>query len=145
MADESNPPKGGATPAGGVRPASRIVGPVAPPVYTAGAKPGSSRNVADTPEPLVTEGMKARQRDIEKKRRLGATLRAVEEEEAAERWGRGRTWIFRAVGILIALGVYLKMQAVYGDKWPILAVWIFLGTLLFVAVSWLLWYLDYSG
>jgi hypothetical protein len=123
---------------------TRIVGPVAPPVYTAGAKTTKTRVVADTAEPLVTEGMKARQRDIEKKRRVVATLRAVEEEEAAERWGRGRTWIFRAVGILIAFGVYLKMQSVYGDKWPILAVWIFLGVLLGVAVSWMLWYLDYS-
>jgi hypothetical protein len=144
MADELKPPEGGLTPAGGVRPASRIVGPVAPAVYTAGTKTVSVRAIADTPEPLVTEGMKARQRDIEKKRRVVATLRAVADEEAAERWGRGRTWIFRAVGILIAFGVYLKLQSVYGDKWPILAVWVFLALLLGVAVSWLLWYLDYS-
>jgi hypothetical protein len=145
MADEPKPPAGGLTPAGGVRPASRIVGPVAPPVYTAGAKPGSARIVAETAEPLVTEGMKAHQRDIEKKRRVVATLRAVEDEVVAERWGRGRTWIFRFVGILVALGVYAKMQSSYGDKWPLLAVWIFLAVLLGVAVSWLLWYLDYSG
>src|SRR5674476_1221420 len=85
MADEPKPPAGGLTPAGGVRPASRIVGPIAPPVYTAGAKPGSVRIVAETAEPLVTEGMKARQRDIEKKRRVVATLRAVEDEVVAER------------------------------------------------------------
>jgi hypothetical protein len=144
MADEPKPPAGGSTPPGGVRPAPRVVGPVAPPVYTAGAKP-AARTVAETAEPLVTEGMKARRRDIEKKRRAVATLEAVEQEAAAERWGRGRTWIFRAVGILIAVGVYLKMQSVYGDRWPILAVWIFLGVLLGVAVSWMLWYLDYSG
>ena len=144
MADEPKTPEGGLTPAGGVRPAGRIVGPVAPPVSTAGAKPGAARIVAETAEPLVTEGMKARQRNIEKKRRVVATLRAVEEEEAAERWGRGRAWIFRGVGILIALGVYLKMDATYGDKWPLMAVWIFLAVLLGVAVSWLLWYLDYS-
>jgi len=145
MAEEPKPLAGGPTPAGGVRPVSRIVGPVAPPVYTAGAKPGSAHIVAETAEPLVTEGMKAHQRNIEKKRRVVATLRAVEEEEAAERWGRGRVWIFRAVGILIALGVYVKMQWAYGDKWPIMAVWIFLGVLLGVVVSWMLWYLDYSG
>ncbi len=145
MADEPKAPEGGLTPAGGVRPTGRIVGPVAPPVYTAGAKQASARIVAETAEPLVTEGMKARQRNIEKKRRVVATLRAVEEEEAAERWGRGRAWIFRFVGILVALGVYAKMQASYGDKWPLLAVWIFLGVLLGVAVSWMLWYLDYSG
>jgi hypothetical protein len=144
MADEPKTPTDGLTPAGGVRPVQRIVGPVAPPVYTAGAKPGAAQIVSETAEPLVTEGMKARQRAIEKKRRVVATLRAVEEEEAAERWGRGRAWIFRFVGILIALGVYAKMQSTYGDKWPLLAVWIFLGVLLGVAVSWLLWYVDYS-
>ena len=144
MAEEPKYPSGGPTPAGGVRPVPRIVGPVAPPVYTAGAKPGAARIVSETAEPLVTEGMKARQRAIEKKRRVVATLRAVEEEEAAERWGRGRAWIFRFVGILFALGVYAKMQSSYGDKWPLLAVWIFLAVLLGVAVSWLLWYLDYS-
>ena len=144
MADEPKTPTGGLTPAGGVRPVQRIVGPVAPPVYTAGAKPGAAQIASDT-EPLVTEGMKARQRAIEKKRRVVATLRAVEEEEAAERWGRGRVWIFRFVGILIALGVYAKMQMSYGDRWPLLAVWIFLGVLLGVLVSWMLWYLDYSG
>jgi alkanesulfonate monooxygenase SsuD/methylene tetrahydromethanopterin reductase-like flavin-dependent oxidoreductase (luciferase family) len=144
MAEQPKPPAGGPTSTGGVRPVPRIIGPVAPPVYTAGAKPASARIVAETAGPLVTEGMKARQRDIEKKRRVVATLRAVEEEEATERWGRGRAWIFRTVGILIALGVYLKMQTVYGDRWPILAVWIFLGVLLGVAVSWMLWYLDYS-
>jgi hypothetical protein len=144
MADEPKPSGGGSTPAGGVRPVTRIVGPVAPPVYTAGAKPGSAHIIAETAEPLVTEGMKAHQRAIEKKRRVVATLRAVEEEEATERWGRGRTWIFRFVGILVALGVYLKMQSMYDDRWPILAVWIFLGILLGVAVSWMLWYLDYS-
>jgi hypothetical protein len=144
MADEPKTPEDGATPGRGVRPVQRIVGPVAPPVYTAGAKAGTVRIMAETAEPLVTEGMKARQRDIEKKRRVVATLRAVEEEEASERWGRGRAWIFRAVGILIAFGVYLKMQSVYGDKWPILAVWVFLAVLLGVLVSWLLWYLDFS-
>ena len=144
MADEPKTPTGGLTPAGGVRPVQRIVGPVAPAVYTAGAKPGAAQIVSETAEPLVTEGMKARQRAIEKKRRVVATLRAVEEEEAAERWGRGRAWIFRFVGIIIALGVYAKMQSSYGDKWPLLAVWIFLGVLLGVLVSWLLWYIDYS-
>jgi len=144
MADEPKPLAGGSTPASGVRPVSRIVGPVAPPVYTAGAKPASAHIVAETAQPLVTEGMKAHQRDIEKKLRVVATLRAVEEEETAERWGRGRAWIFRFVGVLVALGVYAKIQSSYGDKWPLLAVWIFLGTLLGVGVSWMFWYIDYS-
>jgi hypothetical protein len=143
MADEPKAP-GVPTPAGGVRPAQRIVGPVAPPVYTAGAKAGAARIASEGAEPLVTEGMKARQRDIEKKRRVVATLRQVEEEEASERWRRGRAWILRFVGVLVALGVYAKIQSMYGNKWPMLAVWIFLTVMLGVAATWLLWYLDYS-
>lgn len=143
MAEQPKGP-GAPTPTGEVRPTTRIVGPVAPPVYTAGAKPGAARIASEGAEPLVTEGMKARQRDLQKKRRVVATLRQVEEEEAAERWRRVRAWIFRLVGVLIALGVYLKIQSMYENRWPMLAVWIFLAVVLGVAVSWLLWYLDYS-
>ena len=143
MAEEPKAP-GAPTPAGGVRPVPRVVGPVAPPVYTAGAKQGALRIVSETAEPLVTEGMKARQRNVEKKRRVAASLRQVEAEAASERWRRVRTWIFRGVGILVALGVYAKIQSMYSDRWPMLAVWIFLAVVLGVAISWLLWYLDYS-
>jgi hypothetical protein len=136
--------RGAPTPAGGTRPTTRIIGPVAPPVYTAGAKPGAARIASEGAEALVTEGMKARRRDIEKKRRVMASLRQVEEEETSERWRRVRAWIFRLVGVLVALGAYLKIQSLYGDRWPMLAVWIFLAVVLGVAVSWLLWYLDYS-
>jgi hypothetical protein len=142
MAEPLKPPRSVPTP-GVTRPTQRVVGPIAPPVYTAGAKPGT-RVAPGGPEPLVTEGMKARQRDIDKKRRVVASLRQIEDEENEERWRRGRAWIFRAVWLLVALGVYLKMQSMYDNKWPLLAVWVFMGVLLFVAVTWLLWYLDYS-
>ncbi len=142
MAEDSKPP-GSPTPAGGVRPTTRIVGPVAPPVYTAGAKTGAAR-ISSENEPLVTEGMKARQRHIQKKRRVVALLRQVEEEEVSERWRRARAWILRGVAILVSIGVYLKIQSMYGNRWPMLAVWVFLTVMLGVAVTWLLWYLDYS-
>lgn len=144
MAEEPKPPAGAPIPVRGVRSAPRAVGPVAPPVYTPGAKPGPARIISDEAGPLVTEGMKARQRHIDKKRRVQALLQQVEEEETDERWRRGRAWIFRGVGILFALGVYAKIQSMYGNKWPMLAVWIFLTVLLGVAVTWLFWYLDYS-
>jgi hypothetical protein len=142
MGEATKPPAAKPVPKSGLRP--RIVGPVAPPVYTAGAKAGATRIVSPGAEPLVTEGMKARQRDIEKKRRVVASLRQVEEEETSERLGRGRAWVLRLVAILIAFGVYLKMQSMYGDRWPMFAVWIFLTVMLGVVVTWLLWYLDYS-
>jgi hypothetical protein len=143
MGEVTRPPAAKPIPKSGLRP--RIIGPVAPPVYTAGAKAGAIRIASEGAEPLVTEGMKARQREIGKKRRVVASLRQVEEEEAAERWARARAWALRLVAVLIAFGVYLKMQSMYGDRWPMLAVWIFLAVMLGVAVTWLIWYLDYSG
>lgn len=141
MSDEPKPPSpapgtGGKT--------ARVVGPIAPAIYTPGAKTGSYRRPADVAEPLVTEGMKARQREIEKKRRVVAMLRQVEEEEAEDRWRHARGWIYRVVALLFALGVYLKIQMTYGNRWPIWTVWIFLGTLILTALFWLLWYVDYS-
>lgn len=142
MPDEQKPPAGPPRP-GAVRTGPRVVGPIAPPVYTPGAKHGPVRIASDA-EPLVTEGMKARRRHIEKKRRVVELLRQVEEEETDERWRRGRAWILRFVGVLVAVGVYLKMQSLYGDRWPMLAVWIFLAVLLGVSLTWLIWFLDYS-
>lgn len=141
MAEEPKPPS--PTPGPGAK-SARAAGPIAPAIYTAGAKTGSYRPAADVNEPLVTEGMKARQRQTEKKRRAVAMLRQVENEEAEDRWRRGRRWIYAIVGILFALGVYWKMQSVYGDKWPLLGVWIFLGLLILTALTSLFWYLDYS-
>lgn len=142
MPDEEKPPS--PTPGSGVRPASRVMGPVAPAIYTPGAKTGSYRPPTGVNEPLVTEGMKARQRETEKKRRAIAMLRQVENEEAEDNWRRYRRWIYRAVVVLVALGIYAKLQSTYGDKWPLLAVWIFLGTMILTALFWLFWYLDYS-
>jgi hypothetical protein len=143
MGEVTKPPAAKPVPLSGMRP--RMVGPVAPPVYTAGAKAGAIRIASEGAEPLVTEGMKARQREIGKKRRVVASMRQVEEEESAERWAGLRALALRLVAVLIAFGVYLKMQSMYGDRWPMLAVWVFLAVMLGVAVTWLIWYLDYSG
>lgn len=120
------------------------MGPVAPAIYTPGAKAGSYRPTAGVNEPLVTEGMKARQREIEKKRRAVAMLRQVEDEETEDRWRLYRRWIYRLVGVLVALGVYFKIQATYGDRWPVWTVWIFLGTVILTTLFWMIWYLDYG-
>lgn len=142
MPEDPKPPN--PTPGTGVRPASRVIGPVAPAIYTPGAKTGSYRPTTGVNEPLVTEGMKARQREMEKKRRAVKMLRQVENEEVEDRWRRGRVWIYRVVAVLAALGVYWKIQSMYGDRWPLFTVWIFLGTLVLTALFWLFWYLDYS-
>lgn len=142
MSDDPKPPS--PIPGTGAKPASRVIGPVAPAIYTPGAKTGSYRPPTGVNEPLVTEGMKARQRELEKKRRAAAMLRQVEEEETEDRWRRYRHWIYRFVAVLVAAGVYAKIQMTYGNKWPVWTVWIFLGTVILTALFWLIWYLDYS-
>lgn len=122
----------------------RAVGPIAPAIYTPGAKTGSYRPPAEANEPLVTEGMKARRREVDKKRRAAAMLQQVENEETEDRWRRMRRWIYGLVAILAVGAMYWKMQLTYHDKWPLLAVWIFLGTSILAALSWLFWFLDYS-
>ncbi len=143
MAEDLKPPF--PTPGTGVKPVQRVVGPVAPAVYTKEGKSGFYKPAtADLDEPLVTEGMKARQRQVEKKRRAIAMLRQVEDEETEDNWRRYRHWIYRFVAVLVAFGVYAKIQMTYGNKWPIWTVWIFLGTVILTALFWMLWYLDYS-
>ena len=142
MPDDSK--KAGPPTGTGVKPVQRVVGPVAPAIYTPGAKTGTYRPVAEVNEPLVTEGMKARQRQLDKKRRVVAMLRQVEVEETEDRWRYYRRWIYRLVAALFAAGVYAKIQMTYGDKWPVWTVWIFLGTVILTALSWLYWYIDYS-
>jgi hypothetical protein len=140
-----DPKKAGPPTGTGVRPASRVVGPVAPAVYTKEGKSGFFKPAtAEVNEPLVTEGMKARQRQVDKKRRAIAMLRQVEVEETEDRWRYYRRWIYRLVAALFALGVYAKIQTTYGDKWPVWTVWIFLGTVILTALFWLYWYIDYS-
>ncbi len=127
-----------------MKPVSRIVGPVAPAVYTKEGKSGIYKPVAAVNEALVTEGMKARQRDLEKKKRVQELLQQVEEEEAALTWRRARGWIFRGVFVLLLLLAYWKLQTTYHDRWPLWSVWIFLGGSVLAALSWMFWYLDYS-
>ena len=142
MPDEPKPPN--PAPGTGARPAARVIGPVAPAIYTPGAKTGSYRPPTGVNEPLVTEGMKARQRELDKKRRAIAMLRQVENEEAEDRWRHYRRWIYGFVAVLAVAGAYWKMQDTYHDKWPLLAVWIFLGGVILTALFWLFWYVDYS-
>ncbi len=121
------------------------MGPIAPAVYTPGQKSGIYKPVAaPLTEPVVTEGMKARQREIEKKRRAVAMLKQVEAEEAEDKWRRYRAWIYVAIAALVLAGVYWKLQNTYNDRWPLLAVWVFLGGCVIGALSWLLWYIDWS-
>lgn len=92
--------------------------------------------------PLVTDGMQARRREIERKKRDARRDQERLEEEAREGWGRiGKIVAFLALLGLAAL-VYSRVQLVHGDRWPLLHVWALLAGALFLGIFWMLWYLN---
>ena len=91
---------------------------------------------------LVTEGMKAHRREIERRRRQKALEKLQVEEKAAD----ARRTIFRVTGWVVFLLVvgfgYNGLQTSYGDEWPLWYVWLLLGAALFGAIGWSLWYFN---
>ena len=94
--------------------------------------------------PLVTEGMQARRRDIERRRRDWRREQETLQEEAREGWTR----VWKTAGsILVVIGLaygYWRVQSVYHDRWPIGLVWGVLAVCMGVGIGWLLWYVSKS-
>lgn len=92
--------------------------------------------------PLVTDGMHAHRREIERKKRDARREKEQLEEEAREGWGR----VGRIVAFLVLLGlaalVYSRVQLSYGDRWPLLHIWALMALSLFLGIFWMLWYLN---
>jgi hypothetical protein len=91
---------------------------------------------------LMTEGMKARRREIERKKRRAALERMRMEEELSEGWRR----VFKTSGFIIlalALGYgYWRVQQMYGDRWPLMVVWLMMAAAILTAFGWILWYMN---
>ena len=105
------------------------------------------RGVPETTRPvvrpdLVTEGMKAHRREIERRKRQVAIEKLHDEQQSEDTrrvFWKGAAWV--AVFAALVL-VYLSLQHKYGNKWPMWDVWIALAAGLFAAFGWLLWYLN---
>jgi hypothetical protein len=93
---------------------------------------------------MMTDGMKARRREIERKKRRAALERMRMEEELSEGWRR----VFKTSGFIIlvlALGYgYWRVQQMYGDRWPLMAVWLMMAGVILTAFGWILWYMNKS-
>ncbi len=94
--------------------------------------------------PLVTEGMQARQRDIERRRRDWRREQETLLEEAQEGWTRVRKIVGVIVLVAGAAYAYWRIQSVYHDRWPISFVWGALALTLGVGIGWMLWYISKS-
>lgn len=121
------------------RPAAR--GPFTPTVYV--PPPKEEAGAPFAPEPVVTEGMKARRREMEKRRREKALSDLEQEEARSESWLRARGVLLRlAVAVLVIAG-YWRLQVRYPDnRWPLELVWALMVVGLFGAFGWTLWYLN---
>jgi hypothetical protein len=121
------------------RPAAR--GPFAPSVYV--PPPKEEAGAPFTKEPVVTEGMKARRREMERRRREKALAELEKEEARSDNWLRARGVLLKvaAAGVLV-LG-YWRLQVRYPDnRWPLELVWALMVVGLFGAFGWTLWYLN---
>jgi hypothetical protein len=94
--------------------------------------------------PLVTDGMQARRRDIERRRRDWRREQEMLQEEAQEGWSR----VWKIVGVIVlvagAVYAYWRIQDVYHDRWPISFVWGALALALSAGIGWMLWYINKS-
>ena len=115
-----------------------------PAVRRTGTSPRVSQtNPAIRPD-LLTEGMKARRREIERKKRRAALERMRMESELSEGWRR----IFKTTGVLILVLAlvygYWRVQQAYGNRWPLMAVWLMMAFFILTGFAWILWYMNKS-
>ena len=116
-------------------------GPFAPRIWTPPKPEPAEKAVREGP--LVTEGMKARRREMTKRRREKALAELEREESRNETWQRARNLILKiAVAAFVVLG-YWRLQVRYPDnRWPLELVWALMVVGLFGAFGWTLWYLN---
>ena len=111
--------------------------PVTAPVRRAGEPARPAGRAA-----LVTEGMQAPRREIERRKRQRALEKLQVEEKARDE----RKTIYRVtawvVFLLVAGFGYNGLQTSYGNEWPLWYVWMLLGAGLFGAIGWILWYFN---
>ena len=104
------------------------------------AAPETTRPVA-RPD-LVTDGMKAHRREIERRKRQAAIERLHSEQQSADAlrvFWKGAAWVAVLAALLFG---YWSLQHKYGNKWPMWDVWVLMAAALFAAFAWLLWYLN---
>lgn len=92
----------------------------------------------------MTEGMQARRRDLERRRRDWRREQEELQEAAQEGWAR--VWK-TAGGVLLVIGLvygYWRIQTVYQNRWPIGLVWGALALFLGAGIAWMLWYINKS-
>lgn len=106
-------------------------------------RPGAQETTRPVPRAeLVTEGMKARRREIERRKRQASIEKLQLDQQAADTRKQIWKWTFRVVLLLVVFFAYRHLQDTYGNQWPIWDVWLMVGVALFGGIGWLIWYLN---
>jgi hypothetical protein len=91
---------------------------------------------------LMTDGMRARRREIERKKRRAALERMRLDAELSEGWRR----VLKTAGlVLLVLSLfygYWRVQQAYGDRWPLMLVWLTMAFFILTGFGWILWYMN---
>jgi|SRR5712692_3855935 len=136
---DTRKPNAGRPPTGKVQiPTFRPQGPIAPPIYTPSSKAPTNPRV----EPLVTEGMKAQRRDIDRKKKAARAERLRQEEDGIVRRQQTGKYVTWAILLILAGTGYALVQRQYGDKWPLGVVWVMMASALLGGLGWMIWYLN---
>ena len=110
-------------------------------------RPPEAQLPSGTPEeegPVMTEGMLAHRREIDRKKREWKREQEFLREESSEGWTR--VWKTVAV-VLVVIGLaylYWRMQSAYQDRWPMGYVWLVMVVALGAGITWLLWFTSKS-
>jgi NADH:ubiquinone oxidoreductase subunit 4 (subunit M) len=87
--------------------------------------------------------MKARRREMERRRREKALAQLEREEVLTVRWLRIRGLVLKLLLAVLAVILYWQFQSRYPDnRWPLELVWGMMVVGVFGALGWTLWYLN---
>lgn len=105
------------------------------------------RGVPETTRPvsrpeLVTDGMKAHRREIERRKRQAAIEKLLVQQKAADERKAIWKWSALVVFVLVVGFGYRSLQDAYGNLWPMWDVWLLLAAGLFGCIGWMIWYFN---
>ncbi len=95
------------------------------------------------PEPLVTEGMTARRRHEERRRREELHEQLRRDEKFLESWGRIRSLALKLGIAAVLVLAYSRAQIAYPDnRWPLELVWALIVVGVFGVFGTTIWYVN---
>lgn len=105
------------------------------------------RGVPETTRPvsrpeLVTDGMKAHRREIERRKRQAAIEKLLVQQKAADERKAIWKWGALVVFVVVVGFGYRSLQDAYGNLWPMWDVWLLLAAGLFGCIGWMIWYFN---